>query len=130
MGSKDISIIIEVCDGMLHLEPPPINHKSARSVNTFTHGSVAGYMDQELAGLCIDWDVVNTSLGYLGIESASALIEAARWGLDNTCTIFSTPAFPRTGATKDGLHYLLLLEPVSYHALLISLKQVYMWTMG
>ncbi|KAF1940076.1 ankyrin [Clathrospora elynae] len=146
MGCIDVSTIIEVCDGMLHLEPPAISHNSARPVVSFTHATVADYMDQKLGLNDVHLDLANTSLGYLSMEglravdtrliphthyhflnyaishwanhasitreifeleylrafarkSHSALVEAARWGLD------------------DALHYLLEngISPNKYH---------------
>jgi ankyrin repeat protein len=64
----DVSMIIEVCDGMLRLDPPAIFHDSARPVISLTHASVADYLSQELLTDDIHLDFANTSLGYLSME--------------------------------------------------------------
>jgi ankyrin repeat protein len=72
MSCIDVSMIIEVCDGMLQLEPAAIFHKSGRPVISFTHASVADFLSQELVIDDIHLDFANTSLGYVSMQGLQA----------------------------------------------------------
>jgi hypothetical protein len=72
MNCMSLSIIIEVCDGMLQLEPAAIFHEFERPVIPFTYASVADYLSQELVIDDIHSDVANTFLGYLSMEGLQA----------------------------------------------------------
>jgi ankyrin repeat protein len=65
-------MVIEVCDGMLQLEPPAITHDSARPVMSFTHTSVADFLSQQLTTDDVHSDIANTCLGYLVMEGLLA----------------------------------------------------------
>ncbi|KAH4061956.1 hypothetical protein HBH50_212460 [Parastagonospora nodorum] len=69
-GCIDVAMIIEVCDGMLHLEP--ISHTSARPMVSFTHASIAEYLKQTLETEDINLEFANTCLGYLSMEGLRA----------------------------------------------------------
>jgi hypothetical protein len=68
----DVSMVIEVCDGMLQLEPPAITDDSARPVISFTHTSVADFLSQQLTTDDVHSDIANTCLGHLGMEGLLA----------------------------------------------------------
>lgn len=63
-GLIDISMIIEVCDGLLRLEPPA--NASQRPVVSFTHSTIAEFLHQITAPYDVHLDIANTSLSYLG----------------------------------------------------------------
>jgi ankyrin repeat protein len=71
-GSIDVSLLIEVCDGMLHLEPPTVTSTSTRPVISFTHASVADYISENVTIKAAHSDLANTCLGYLSLEDLKA----------------------------------------------------------
>jgi ankyrin repeat protein len=72
MSCIDVSMIIEVCDGMLQLEPPAVTYDSARPIISFTHTSVADYLSQDFTTDDVHSDIANISLGYLSMEGLLA----------------------------------------------------------
>lgn len=65
----DISMIIEVCDGLLRVEPPTT--VCQRPVVSFTHSTIAEYLDQITGSYDVHLDIANTSLSYLGLRNTT-----------------------------------------------------------
>lgn len=62
----DISTIIEVCDGLLLLETPMSTVQ--RPVVSFTHSTIAEFINQITGSYDVHIDMANTSLGYLAMK--------------------------------------------------------------
>ena len=66
-GLIDISMIIEVCGGLLRLESPTSGCQ--RPVVSFAHSTIAEFLHQITKSYDVHLDIANTSLSYLGLRS-------------------------------------------------------------
>ena len=68
-GLINISMIIEVCGGLLRLEPPTSSCK--RPVVSFAHSTIAEFLHQITRSYNVHLDIANTSLSYLGLRNVT-----------------------------------------------------------
>lgn len=65
----EISMIVEVCDGLIQLETPSWTTAAARATVSFTHATIADFMRQLTVCQHIHRDIANTCLGYLTMKN-------------------------------------------------------------